>query len=83
MEDTALSVDIDVLDPHIMRSVTNPLPDGLGPGELQAVIEAAAAHGRRVRQFMLTEFAPAESAGVADAATAAHLLMRSIDACLR
>jgi arginase family enzyme len=84
---TAISIDIDVLDPHVMPDVTNPLPNGLTLGELEEVVEAvvraSAEHGRKVRQLMLNEFAPADSAGITGAITAAHLLMRAIDACLR
>jgi arginase family enzyme len=78
----ALSIDIDVLDPRLMPSVTNPVPNGLRPEELIAVVEMAAAAGR-VRQLALTEFAPVDATALLDAVTVTHLLMRSVDACLR
>jgi arginase family enzyme len=78
----ALSLDIDVLDPRLMPSVTNPVPGGLHPGDVLAVAETAAASGGRVRQLTLTEFAPAEPTALVDAVTVTHLLMRAVHACL-
>lgn len=82
-EEIALSIDIDVLDPRVMPSVTNPIPNGLRPEELVAVAETVASGAGRVRQLTLTEFAPVDATAMLDSVIVARVLMGAIDACLR
>lgn len=54
-----ITIDLDVLDPAIMSAVGTPEPGGLGWREVLGLLQAAA-QGRRIVGFDLTEFSPRE-----------------------
>lgn len=77
--DCAVSLDVDVLEPELMRSVTAPVPDGMTTEAVLEAVRAVATSGRRVRQFSVMEFAPHPDSGRADAMRLIHLVLRSLD----
>lgn len=53
-----VSMDVDVLDPMLLRAVASPSPGGLSPSDVVLAMAAAAASGLSTRLLEIMEFAP-------------------------
>lgn len=73
----AVSLDVDVIEPELMRSTTAPMPDGLTIEQVTTAFRAVTTAGVPVRQFSVMEFAPHETSGRLDAMRMVHLVIRA------
>lgn len=77
--DSALSLDLDVIDPVWLPSVAARSPGGLSPAGCLEVVDRLAAGGFRPRLFLASEFAPLGSEALGEGLLVVQLLMRAID----
>ncbi|WNG18809.1 arginase family protein [Cystobacter fuscus] len=80
--EVALSIDVDVLDPSVMPSVSSPLPEGLGFADLLTLVSTLTRGGISIRVLELMEFAPVGEADRLPALALVKFLVRVVDACL-
>ncbi|MFJ8040011.1 arginase family protein [Kitasatospora sp. NPDC096147] len=77
----AVSLDVSVFDPGVVRSVATPLPDGLTAEQLGGALRAVGSAGVPVRQLAVTEFAPDGAEGAVGRLDAMRLVQLVIRAC--
>jgi arginase family enzyme len=79
-----LALDVDVLDPSLLRSVAAPVPDGWCTDDVLGVVRALRRSGKRVARLSVAEFSPTpgDDADI-DAMRLVHLLLRAIDEIVR
>ncbi|HSW49885.1 MAG TPA: arginase family protein [Bryobacteraceae bacterium] len=78
-----LSIDVDVLDPSIMRSVASPSPGGLRQTDLLAGVSAITENGPQIDIVEIVEFAPLQGEDPLTAMLVAELALRVLHRCIR
>lgn len=81
-EETVLSIDVDVLDPAVMSSVTSPSPNGYGWGQLLDAVDGIAAGGPPITLLDLAEFAPVGEEARVEAMGLAQFVLLACDSVL-
>jgi arginase family enzyme len=80
--DLFISIDVDVFDPTMFRSVAAPSPLGMHPDDLLDTLRAVSALGRRVRVLELVEFAPGAADDPMVGMAIVQFILRAMDILL-
>jgi agmatinase len=79
---TAVSIDVDVLDPSIMPAVGSPMPGGLAVADLEALLTTLREGGVAVPILELVEFAPVSDGDASAALLLVNFLLNAAAICL-
>ncbi|MEM9489175.1 MAG: arginase family protein [Myxococcota bacterium] len=78
---TVLTVDVDVIDPSILPAVGSPMPEGMSPTDLLALLDALLDADIAIPVLELAEFAPISDQDITSGLVLVNFLLRALHRC--